>query len=180
MTKITRQTKETTIEVELTIDGTGTFDIETDNKFLSHMMETWTRYSGIDLKVRATGDLDHHLIEDVAIAIGQAWHQEFDGRPCKRIAHDIIPMDDALVLCAVDLVDRPYYAGELPIPIYEHWFRSFATEARINLHLERMRGRDSHHVIEACFKACGRALRDALTPRDDEVSLKGTVQAEVE
>jgi imidazoleglycerol-phosphate dehydratase len=174
---IERETKETTVSVTIDLNGTGTYDVETDNKFLSHMLETWTRYAGFDLKVRAVGDLDHHLVEDVAITVGQAFKAAFAGAPCQRIAYDFVPMDDALVLCALDLVDRPYYEGPLPVPLWDHWFRSFAMEARINLHMEHLRGRDTHHTTEAAFKAFGRALRLALTPRVDEVSTKGTVQS---
>lgn len=173
---LTRSTKETQIEVQMNLRGSGKYDVETDDKFLSHMMETWTRYAGFDLYLRATGDLNHHLIEDVAIALGQCFKEAFQNAPCTRIAYDFVPMDEALVLCAVDVVDRPYYEGILPIPIYEHWFRSFAMDARINLHLERLRGRDTHHTIEAAFKAFGRALKRALEPRDDEISTKGVVQ----
>lgn len=172
---LTRKTKETTIECTLRLDGSGQYDVVTDNKFLTHMCETWTRYAGFDLRLRATGDLDHHLVEDVAIALGQAFKQAFDHAPCARIAYDFVPMDDALVLCAVDLVDRPYYEGQLPIPLWEHWFRSFAMEARINLHLEHLRGRDTHHTIEASVKAFARALRRALEPRGTEISTKGVV-----
>ncbi len=174
---VQRTTKETTIEVHLELDGAGAYDVETDNKFLTHMMETLTRYAGWDLKLRATGDLDHHLIEDVAIAMGQAFRQAHDGAPCARMSFDQVCMDDCLMACTVDLVDRPYYEGPLPIPIYDHWFRSFAMEARINLHLEHKRGRDTHHAAEAAFKTFGRAVRRARDPRADEVSTKGTVQA---
>lgn len=177
---IHRQTKETTVEVRVDLDGGGTYDVVTDNRFLSHMLETWARYADLGLYVRATGDLDHHLIEDVAIAVGQAFRAAFAGAPCARIAYDFVPMDDALVLCAVDLVDRPYYHGELPLPIYEHWFRSFAMEARINLHLEVLRGRDTHHLVEAAFKAFGRALRRALAPRTEEISTKGVADLSIE
>lgn len=170
---VERSTKETQVTATIDLEGTGSYDVETDNKFLTHMMETWTRYTGFDLHLRATGDLDHHLIEDVAIVMGQAFKEAFANAPCQRIAYDFVPMDDCLVLCAVDVVDRPYYAGELPIPIYEHWFRSFAMEARINLHLEVLRGRDTHHIVEASFKAFARALKQALTPRDEEISTKG-------
>lgn len=173
MTRVERKTRETTVAVDLTLDGSGRYDVETDNRFLTHMMETLTRYAGFDLHLRATGDLEHHLIEDIAITIGQAFKEAHGGAPCRRIAYDFVPMDDALVLCAVDLVDRPYYEGGLPIPIWEHWFRSFAMEARINLHLEVLRGRDTHHIVEASFKALGRALRRALAPRDTEISTKG-------
>ncbi len=173
--KIERKTKETTISVELNMQGSGTYDVETDNKFLTHMMETWTRYTGFDLKLRATGDLDHHLIEDVAITVGQAFKEAFAGAPCERMAYEIVPMDDVLMMCAVDVVDRPYYEGHLPIPIWDHWFRSFAMEARINLHLNLIRGRDTHHAVEAGFKSFGRALRKALVARAEEVSTKGAV-----
>lgn len=171
----TRKTKETDITVEVNLQGAGTYDVVTDNKFLSHMLETLTRYAGWDLTVRATGDLDHHLVEDVAIALGEAFKEAYQNAPCKRIAYDMVPMDDALVLCAVDLVDRPYYEGPLPTPLWDHWFRTFAMEARINLHLEHLRGRDTHHTTEAAFKALGRAIKDALTPRDELVSTKGAV-----
>ena len=177
---VERRTKETDIRAALDLDGTGSYDVRTDNPFLTHMMETWARYAGFDITLRATGDLDHHLVEDVAITLGQAFRQAFAGAPCARIAYDFVPMDDALVLCAVDLVDRPYYEGELPIPLYEHWFRSFAMEARINLHLEILRGRDTHHLVEASFKAFGRAVRRALAPRDAEVSTKGVADLSVD
>ena len=173
---VERRTKETTITATLALDGSGQYDVQTGNKFLTHMCETWTRYAGFDLHLRATGDLDHHLVEDVAIVLGQAFRQAFAQAPCVRIAYDFVPMDDALVLCAVDLVDRPYYAGELPVPLWEHWFRSFAMEARINLHLEHLRGRDTHHTIEASVKAFARALRRALEPRSSEISTKGLAQ----
>lgn len=174
---VQRKTKETDVAVTLRLDGAGTYEVETDNAFLTHMLETWCRYAGFDLTVRATGDLEHHLIEDVAITCGQAFRKAFAGAPCVRIAYDVVPMDDVLMLCAVDIVDRPYYEGELPIPIYEHWFRSFAHEARINVHLVRMRGRDTHHAIEASFKAFARALRAALAPRASEISTKGVARS---
>ncbi len=175
--QLVRETKETKVEVELTLNGSGSYDVVTDNPFLTHMLETWTRYAGFDLRARATGDLEHHLIEDVAITMGQAFRQAHGGAPCARIAYDFVPMDDALVLCALDLVDRPYYEGPLPVAMWDHWFRSFAMEARINLHLEHLRGRDTHHTTEAAFKAFGRALRLALAPRATEVSTKGQVHS---
>ncbi|MFO1535948.1 MAG: imidazoleglycerol-phosphate dehydratase [Thermoplasmatota archaeon] len=177
--EVERKTKETTVEVRLDLNGSGLYDVETQNQFLTHMAETWARYAGFDLRLRASGDLDHHLVEDVAIALGQAFRAAFALAPCQRIAYDVVPMDDALVLVAVDLVDRPYYEGMLPIPLWEHFFRSFAMEARINLHVDVLRGRDTHHCVEAATKAFARALRRALEPRDEEVSTKGTVQAKV-
>jgi imidazoleglycerol-phosphate dehydratase len=176
--EVERRTKETQVSVRLDLDG-GAYDVQTQNPFLTHMVETWARYAGFGVRLRATGDLDHHLIEDAAIALGQAFRAAFALAPCRRIAYDVVPMDDALVLVAVDLVDRPYYEGELPIPLWEHFFRSFAMEARINLHVERLRGRDSHHCVEAATKAFARSLRLALEPRDQEVSTKGRVHAKV-
>lgn len=177
---VERATKETRITARLSLGGSGMYDVQTGNKFLTHMAETWTRYAGFDLHLRADGDLDHHLVEDTAIVLGQAFRAAFAQSPCVRIAYDFVPMDDALVLCAVDLVDRPFYAGELPIPLWEHFFRSFAMEARINLHLEVLRGRDTHHTTEAAVKAFARALRRALEPRSREISTKGEVAARVQ
>jgi imidazoleglycerol-phosphate dehydratase len=177
--EVERSTRETRIAVRLDLDGGGAYDVETQNPFLTHMVETWARYAGFDVRVRAAGDLDHHLVEDTAIALGQAFRAAFALAPCQRIAYDFVPMDDALVLVAVDLVDRPFYAGELPIPIWEHFLRSFAMEARINVHVECLRGRDTHHTVEAAIKAFARALRRALEPRSKEVSTKGRVEAKV-
>jgi imidazoleglycerol-phosphate dehydratase len=177
--EVERKTRETQVSVRLDLGGSGAYDVQTQNPFLTHMLETWARHGGFDLRVRATGDLDHHLVEDTAIALGQAFRAAFALAPCQRIAYDFVPMDDALVLVAVDLVDRPYYAGELPVPLWEHFLRSFAMEARINLHVEALRGRDTHHTIEAAVKAFARALRRALEPREREVSTKGRVHAKV-
>jgi imidazoleglycerol-phosphate dehydratase len=163
--EVERRTKETEVAVRLDLDGTGAYDVQTPNAFLTHMVETWTRYAGFDTRLRASGDLDHHLVEDVGIALGQAFRAAFALAPCQRIAYDVVPMDDALVLVAVDLVDRPFYAGELPIPLWEHFLRSFAMEARINLHVDLRRGRDTHHAVEAAVKAFARALRRALEPQ---------------
>jgi imidazoleglycerol-phosphate dehydratase len=177
--EVERKTKETQVTVRLDLDGSGAYDVQTPNPFLTHMVETWTRYAGFDVKVRAAGDLDHHIVEDTGIALGQAFRAAFALAPCQRIAYDVVPMDDALVLVAVDLVDRPYYEGQLPIPLWEHFLRSFAMEARINLHVDVLRGRDTHHAVEAAIKAFARSLRRALEPRDEEISTKGTVQAKV-
>lgn len=177
--EVERSSLETQVSVRLDLDGAGSHDVQTPNPFLTHMLEAWARHGGFDLRLRAAGDLDHHIVEDAAIALGQAFRAAFARAPCQRIAHDVVPMDDALVLVAVDLVDRPYYEGELPIPLWEHFLRSFAMEARINLHVQRLRGRDTHHAVEAAVKGLARALRRALAPRAEEVSTKGTVQAQV-
>lgn len=174
--RVERQTKETQVSVVLTLDGSGSYAVQTDSRFLDHMLETLARYAGFDLELSARGDLEHHIVEDSAIALGQAFRQALGDRPVARIGHDLVPMDDCLVRCAVDLVERPYYAGELPVPLWDHWFRSFSTEGRFNLHLHLLHGRDWHHATEAAFKALGRSLRTALAPRADDVSTKGRVE----
>lgn len=178
MIERTRETKESTVTVRLNLHGAGTYDVETDNRFLTHMLETLAKYAGWDLYVRATGDLDHHLVEDVAITLGQVFKEAHGGAPCQRMAYDIIPMDDVLMVCALDIVDRPYYEGPLPTPLWDHWFRSFAMESRTTLHLELRRGRDTHHATEAAFKALGRCMKQALAPRDELLSTKGEVRTE--
>src|SRR5919202_812669 len=162
MSTITRETKETRISVELA-RGAGAADVETGERFLDHMLVTFARYAGLDLTVRARGDLRHHLIEDVAICVGAAVAELLrHGAAAARYGDRTVPMDDALVHCAIDVGGRPYYCGPLPSTLYNHWMRSFADNARATLHLRVLRGVDRHHVVEAAFKALGLALRDAL------------------
>ena len=160
MSTITRETRETRIRLDLT-RGSGSADVETGVPFLDHMLVTVARYSGLDLHVRARGDLKHHLIEDVAICTGAAL-AELIPPSAARYGDRTVPMDDALVHCALDVGGRPYYRGPLPSTLYDHWMRSFADNARATLHLRVLRGTDRHHVVEAAFKALGLALRDAL------------------
>jgi imidazoleglycerol-phosphate dehydratase len=177
MSTITRETRETRISVELT-RGTGAADVETGEGFLDHMLVTLARYAGLDLTVRARGDLRHHLIEDVAICVG-AVLAELLPRSAVRYGDRTVPMDDALVHCAIDVGGRPYYRGPLPSALYDHWMRSFADNARATLHLRVLRGVDRHHVVEAAFKALGLALRDALAEPSDNgavFSTKGAVK----
>jgi imidazoleglycerol-phosphate dehydratase len=175
MSTITRETKETRVRVDLT-RGTGATEIDTGVRFLDHMLTTVARYSGLDLQVRARGDLRHHLIEDVAICVGAAL-AELVPRSAARYGDRTVPMDDALVHCALDVGGRPYYRGPLPSALYDHWMRSFADNARATLHLRVLRGTDRHHVVEAAFKALGLALRDALVETGGEVfSTKGSVE----
>jgi imidazoleglycerol-phosphate dehydratase len=177
MTFITRETNETRIRVELT-RGSGTADVDTGIRFLDHMLVTLARYAGIDLRVHARGDLTHHVIEDVAICVGAALADLVPPRAA-RYGDRAVPMDDALVHCAVDIGGRPYYRGPLPSTLYDHWMRSFADNARATLHLRVLRGTDRHHVVEAAFKALGFALRDALVDvggSDAVVSTKGAVK----
>jgi imidazoleglycerol-phosphate dehydratase len=160
MSTIIRETTETQIRVEIT-RGSGVADVETSVRFLDHMLVTLARYSGLDLHVRARGDLKHHLIEDVAICVGAAL-TELVPQSAGRYGDRTVPMDDALVHCALDIGGRSYYRGPLPSALYDHWMRSFTDNARATLHLRVLRGTDRHHVVEAAFKALGFALREAL------------------
>jgi imidazoleglycerol-phosphate dehydratase len=177
MTVVVRESKETQIRIVLT-EGTGVSTIATGEPFLDHMLVALTRYAGFDLTVKATGDLKHHLIEDVAIALGAAL-QAYAPATCARYGERTIPMDDALVHVAVDLGGRPYYRGPLPAALYDHFMRSLSDNARATLHIRVLRGKDRHHIVEAAFKALGLALRDALSETGVVFSTKGAVQLEV-
>lgn len=177
MSTVVRETKETQIRVELTA-GTGIASVDTTRPFLDHMLVTFAKYSGLDLTVHARGDLPHHLIEDVAICVGAAVAAALPATAA-RYADRTIPMDDALVHCALDLGGRAYYRGKLPIAIWEHWMRSFADNARATLHLRVIRGTDAHHIVEAAFKALGLAVRDAFVESGAVFSTKGSVALQV-
>jgi len=168
-----RSTKETTIRVDLT-EGDNASSVVTGERFLDHMMITLARYGGLQLNLTATGDLKHHLIEDVAIALGSAFATLLP-ETCARYGDRTIAMDDALVHVAIDTGGRPYYEGPLPSSLYDHWMRSFADNARMTLHVRVLRGRDRHHIVEAAFKALGLAMRDALVRTDAVFSTKGAV-----
>ena len=178
MTVVTRETKETTIRVELA-RGSGVGSAETGIPFLDHMLVTLARYAGLDLTVRARGDLPHHTIEDVAIVVGAALASHLPATAA-RYGERTIPMDDALVHVALDLGGRPYYRGPLPSALYDHWMRSFADNAKATLHVRVIRGRDRHHVVEAAFKALGLSIRQALEESGAVFSTKGAVGMRVE
>ena len=178
MTAIKRETRETTVRAEIQpASGGGTID--TSVPFLDHMLVTFARYAGVDVSVSARGDLRHHVIEDVAIALGAALRKYLPAR-ITRFGDRTIPMDDALVHCALDLGGRPYYRGPLPSALYDHWMRSFSDNARATLHLRVLRGRDRHHVVEAAFKALGLAVRDAFVDSGAVFSTKGGVALRIE
>lgn len=178
MSVIIRETKETHIRVQLE-RGSGTAAVQTGAPFLDHMLVTLARYSGLDIHVTATGDLRHHLVEDVAIALGAATAAMLPPTAA-RYGDRVVPMDDALVHVSIDIGGRPYYRGPLPSSLYEHWMRSFADNAKATLHVRVLRGTDRHHVVEAAFKALGLALRDALTEAGVVFSTKGAVSLEAE
>jgi imidazoleglycerol-phosphate dehydratase len=176
MTIVTRETKETRIQVEITrTTEAERTSVVTGLPFLDHMLSTFAHYAGLDLRITAAGDLAHHLIEDTAITVGQAIATSVPAGAA-RYGDRTIPMDDALVQVALDIGGRGYYRGRLPSTLYDHWFRSFATNARTTLHARVLRGHDRHHIVEAAFKALGFALRDALVDTGAVVSTKGGVE----
>jgi imidazoleglycerol-phosphate dehydratase len=174
MSVIERETSETRVRVEIET-GEGRATVSTGLRFLDHMMVTLARYSRLDVSVQATGDLKHHLIEDVAIAFGAALAAHTPPT-CARYGHRTVPMDDGLVEVTVDLGGRPYYRGPVPSSLYDHWFRSFTDHAHATVHVRVLRGSDRHHVVEAAFKALGMALRDALIDSGVVFSTKGAVR----
>jgi imidazoleglycerol-phosphate dehydratase len=153
--------------------------VHTTEPFLDHMLTTLARYAGMELMIDATGDLRHHLIEDVGIAMGEAV-RAYAPEKAARYGDRTIPMDDALVHVSLDLGGRAWYEGPLPLRLYDHWFQSFAVNARATLHVRVLRGHDRHHIVEAAFKALGLALRDALTEGGAVFSTKGSVQLTVD
>jgi imidazoleglycerol-phosphate dehydratase len=174
---VERRTRETTVQVHLGLEpatGDASSGIRTGEPFLDHMLRTFGRYAALDLRVDASGDFRHHLIEDVAIALGTAIGRA-QSASIARYGERTVPMDDALVQVALDLGGRSYYQGPLPSGLYDHWMRSFADHARATLHVRVVRGRDRHHVVEAAFKALGLALQQALAATTVPLSTKGSV-----
>jgi len=174
--EIVRTTSETDIRVALDLDGTGSAAIATGIGFLDHMLTALARHSLIDLTIEARGDLHidfHHTTEDVGIVLGQCLRQALgDKRGIRRYGHAVIPMDEALAEAAVDISGRPFLAwsvpfarpkiGEMDTELFEEFFRAFAFQAGLALHVTLKAGHNAHHVAEACFKALARALRQAV------------------
>jgi imidazoleglycerol-phosphate dehydratase len=189
---VRRTTKETDVEVEIDLDGAGTSAISTGIGFFDHMLDLLARHSRIDIKVAAKGDLHidhHHTTEDVGIALGQAIDQALGDRAeIRRYGYMAVPMDEALGMCAIDISGRPLclFGAELPpvaiagfdTELTEEFFRAVATNAKLTLHVGTRYGSNAHHMIEACFKAFARALREAveIDPGESGVpSTKGTL-----
>jgi len=187
--KIQRKTSETSIIVELDLDGTGQYQVETRIKFLNHMLESFTRHSLFDLKVEAQGDIeidDHHTVEDVAIVLGEALQEALGNKKgIRRMAHSLVPMDESLAMVAVDLSGRSYSVldlnfhqdkvGDLSTENVGHFLESLAQTGKMNLHA-RCEGENDHHQVEAIFKALARALHDATRVVHDRVpSTKGVI-----
>ncbi|MEO1688231.1 MAG: imidazoleglycerol-phosphate dehydratase HisB [Pseudomonadota bacterium] len=173
---VARKTNETDIEVEIALDGTGAHDMATGVGFFDHMLDQLARHSLIDMRVRATGDLhidDHHTVEDVGIALGQALAEAVgDKRGIRRYGSCLLPMDEALVRAALDLSGRPFLVWNAPFAaekigtfdtqLVREFFTAFAMNARLTLHVDRLAGENAHHVAEAAFKSVARALREAV------------------
>jgi len=180
---IRRKTRETSIEVHVEVDGSGTSDSRTGVKFLDHMLDSFATHSLIDLKVRAKGDLQHHLVEDVALAFGSALSSALGDRAgIARFGSATIPMDEALAMASVDLVKRPYSSVQLglervtvedaPREDLEHFFQSLIASLGSTVHVRVLDGRNDHHRYEAAIKALAVAFRAAATP--DERRAKKT------
>ncbi len=174
MSRIERRTRETKITLDVTV-GEGAVETDTGDAFLDHMLTTLARYAGLRLSVKASGDLRHHLVEDVAIVLGLALAEEA-GEEIARYGWAVVPMDEALVEAAVDVGGRAYYAGRLPSALYEHFLRSLATNLGATLHVRVVRGRDRHHMVEAAVKATGLSLAQALQRTGRIFSTKGSVE----
>lgn len=170
MKALVRETKETRVRIA----RAKAASVDTGLPYFDHMLGAFLRYAGLPLSIDARGDLKHHLMEDVAITLG-AFVRGITPATAARYGERTIPMDDALVRVVLDAGGRPFFRGRLPNRLYTHVFRSFATEARITLHLDVLRGEDRHHVIEAAFKAAGLALAQALRDDGAVFSTKGTV-----
>lgn len=182
-----RTTKETEITLELNVDGHQQVNIQTGHAFFDHMLHQLGFHAGWDLTIQATGDLDvddHHLVEDVAIVLGSALEDVWRSRQgMARYGMRVLPMDDALILCAIDLCGRPYFkeklrlkreaVGGLACEMIPHFFHSLAMAGQFNLHLRRMSGSNHHHLIEGSFKALALAFREALSIRGQANSTKG-------
>jgi imidazoleglycerol-phosphate dehydratase len=175
--RIDRQTAETSVRIRINLDGRGRYDVTTGIRFLDHMLDLFARHGGFDLDLRATGDLDvdqHHTVEDVGIALGEAVGAALGSRRgINRAGYFVMPMDESLGVVAIDLGGRAHAVvdlrlkvhrvGDLQSELVTDFFEGFARGARANIHLKALYGRSSHHQIEALFKAFGRALRMACS-----------------
>ncbi len=177
---VTRETKETSVKVELNIDGTGQFEITTGIRFLDHMLSQMAQHGVFDINLSATGADQHHVVEDVAISLGKALNQALgDRRGIVRMAHALVPMDETLAMVVLDIGGRGYATFEasfsntsiekMPADLIRHFFVSLASEAKLNVHAKILSGINDHHKAEALFKALARAL-DAATRIDKRIA----------
>ena len=191
--EITRNTAETDISIKVNLDGSGDYKIETGNGMFDHLLAQISRHGLIDLEISAKGDTHvgwHHLVEDTAIVLGKSFKEAVgEGRGIVRMGHTFVPLDEALVLTAIDYSGRGYSIidspltesdlGDLPSDLIRHFMETFAREGGFNLHLTVMAGMNNHHIAEASFKSIARSLKTALSfdPRQGEniASTKGTI-----
>ena len=174
--EINRRTKETDVKVQLNLDGSGAYQIDTGCGFLNHMLELFTAHGKFDISILCVGDLQvdcHHTVEDVAISLGTAFKEALgDKRGIKRYGQRLLPMDETLILCSLDISGRAYLNYDVKIPaskvgefdtelVYE-FMAAFTRELGLNLHILMMKGENSHHIIEGIFKALGRALSEGV------------------
>jgi len=174
--EINRKTAETDIKLTLNLDGTGKSDMDTGIGFLDHMLDLFARHGGFDLNIKCVGDMhvdSHHSVEDIGICLGTAFSQALgDARGICRYSDITLPMDEALVLCAVDISGRNHLVLNVTLPdspvgamdteLFEEFLLAFVRKAGITVHIRKLDGKNAHHIIEACFKALSRALRAAL------------------
>lgn len=186
-----RATRETAIEANLDLDGSGSASIETGMAFLDHMLTLFTHHGRFDLTLRAKGDLEvdfHHSVEDAGLVLGECLREALgDNSGIQRFGAAYVPLDEALSRVVVDICGRPYLSyrvrfrtervGDFPTELFEDFFRAVSDRARLTLHLDLIHGRNSHHIAETIFKAFGRALRDAASPTAAGLlpSTKGTL-----
>lgn len=190
--KVERKTAETSIFLILNLDGRGRADLETGLPFFEHMLDLWCRHGFFDLTVKAEGDLEvdaHHLVEDTGICLGRALHEALGNKKgIKRYGFSAVPMDEALVTAVADLSGRPWLHYDFKLPpgnvgpmdaeLFREFWQAFVNEGRLNLHLLMNHGINKHHIIEASFKAAGRAINDAaslMDGLDDVLSTKGNL-----
>ena len=184
---VSRTTKETTIELALNIKGSQKISIDTGIGFFNHMLEQLANHARWDLSIKVSGDLevdDHHTVEDVAICLGDALQQSWRAlESMKRYGQRLLPMDEALIMCAVDISGRGIYVGELDFTrenignisteMFEHFFNTLANNSALTLHIKPMYFRNNHHLVEGCFKSVAYALNEALSPATGENTTKG-------
>ncbi|WDT73730.1 MAG: imidazoleglycerol-phosphate dehydratase HisB [Candidatus Manganitrophus sp.] len=180
-TSVRRETKETQITIQIDLDGSGKYQVETPFPFLNHMLSAFAKHGYFDLTVKAKGDVeidDHHTVEDIGIVLGEALAKAWgEKRGIRRFGHASIPLDEALAEVTVDLSGRPYLVYQVQMPkkkikefdtdLVEHFFRAVVDQCKINLHINLHYGKDPHHILEAIFKGFGRALDEAtqIDPR---------------
>lgn len=190
---VERKTKETSVKVTVNLDGKGIYNVSTGIGFLDHMMEQLSRHSLMDITIEAKGDLHidyHHTTEDVGITLGEAVNKALgERRGITRYGSAYAPMDETLTRVALDFSGRPYFIwkvnftkpklGDMDTELFREWFQAFAFNAGITLHIENLYGENNHHIVESCYKALARSVRDAISidPRksDDIPSTKGVL-----